>query len=208
MSLNRHTSSLRKINRTRKRPSGSVSSAATYGQLEDRRLLAVDLGWSVNAGSFGGSPNQTGGVGPNHIVQVANGEFTVYDKTTGNELLSKSLQDFWIDTGQGDDVGAAAMADTVASPGNARVLYDVDTRRWFITSTSSADIISAPGRQSPTLLAVSRSSDPRQDWQSTLWTYDHDANPMTPPVTEPFGFISPAPTRFGPICRLTPRTFT
>ena len=194
MSHNRHTSSRRKSKQSRKRSSVSQSTI-NYESLEERRLLAADLGWSVTSGAFGGSPDQTGGVGPNHVVQVTNGAFQVFDKTTGAEIVNKPLINFWTDTGQDANVGAQAMADVVVNPQNPRILYDHESRRWFITShvsTIDIDIVSGDmaARTSPVLFAVSRTSNPLQDWQATRWQYDDDTNPMTQDAVEDFGFIS------------------
>lgn len=192
MSLNRHSSSRRKLNKSKKaRRRKSSESSVNYESLEERRLLAIDVGLNFTGSTFGrGSspPNLAGGIGPNHVVEVINNQFQIFDKATGNLMVNKPLDSFWLDTG-----GAGAQSDPqlVAGTSNARVLYDADTRRWFITSVSTMDVITgAPGTQSATLLAVSRTSDPTQDWQSTLNFYDVDNDPETPPNPFRGGFLS------------------
>ena len=206
MSLNRHTSSLRKFRRTKKRKTKSEdSSGISYETLEPRQLLAIDFGAGsglvdITTDTFGGAPNVSGGVGPNHIVQVQNGEFRVFDKATGATLVDKPLDNFWTDTGNGANVGAEADPEMVGNTRNSRVVYDNDTRRWFIVSSSAGiDIITgmgAEGQQVPVLVAVSRTSDPTLDWQSMLDTYDHDNDivngmgaPPTPPIVRIGGFL-------------------
>lgn len=196
MSSNRHMSSRRKFSKTRNRRRKSSQQTISYESLEERRLLAVDIGLNYTSSTFGRAlspPNLAGGVGPNHVVEVIDGQFKVFDKVTGSELVNKSMDDFWLDTtGPGDpgDPGAESDEDMVAGANNSRVLYDADTRRWFITSVSQADVITgAPGAQRPVLLAVSRTSNPTQDWQSTLNFYDIDANPLTPPEPRRGGFM-------------------
>jgi Ca2+-binding RTX toxin-like protein len=199
MSLNRHVSSRRKFGKSKKRQAKSEQqSSLTYQTLEEKRLLAVDIGaFDVTSGVYGTAPNITGGVGPNHIVEVAGTDFRIYDRD-GNQLVAKSLTDFWLDTG-----GAGAQSDTemVSNPRNARVVYDADTRRWFITSSSQSDLITgagAEGPQKPILVAVSRTSDPTQDWQSLRNSYDHDNNPANPDRVWDGGFLPYYPD-FGPI---------
>ncbi len=147
-----------------------------YQSLEDRRLLAIDIGVNVTSTSFGaaGSPaDTTGAVGPNHVVEIVDDVINVFDRT-GTLQASKALDTFWTDTG---GLGAQSSEEMVAGTGSAKIVYDVDSRRWFITSTSNADIITGTdGVQAPTLVAVSRTSNPLQDWQSLFDVYDTDAD--------------------------------
>ena len=196
MSDNRHTSSLRRIGKSRKPRQlrrKSSQQSVDYETLEPRQLLAGDLGNTFNFDSqvFGanaGSPvNSSGGVGPAHIVEVTDNGLTIFDKATGAELVNKSLQDFWIDTGGAGAQADAELADS-ANNRNSRVLYDVDERRWFMVSITGVDISSALGTQTSVLLAVSRSSDPTQDWSTTLDFYDEDGDPETPAIPLRGGF--------------------
>ncbi len=191
MSLNRHSSSRRKLNQGKSRRRKSSQSTVNYQSLEERRLLAVDVGLNFTGSTFGRSlspPNVTGGVGPNHVVQVIDNQFQVFEKTTGAVLVDKALDTFWTDTG---GAGAQSSPEMIQNTSNARVVYDADTRRWFISAVSTADIITgAIGVQSPTLVAVSRTSDPTQDWQSLTNFYDVDADPVTPPIQYEGGFLS------------------
>jgi hypothetical protein len=192
------------LNKIKKRKTKNESNNS-YETLEPRQLLAIDFGVGSNlvdvtSSGFGGAPDLTGAVGPNHIVQVTDGNFRVFDKATGDPLVNKDLDAFWTDTGRGDDVGAEADPRMVNQTKNSRVLYDFDTRRWFIVSSSqNIDLITgtgAEGTQVPVLLAVSRSSDPTLDWQSLADTYDDDNDivngegmPPTPPVRIDGGFL-------------------
>ncbi len=204
MSLNRHTSSLRNFYKNKKRKTKN-DSVDTYESLEARQLLAIDFGGAaglvdITTDNFGGSPNVSGAVGPEHIVQVQNGEFRIFDKDTGAVLVDKALDTFWTDTGRGAAVGAEADARMVGGTRNSRVLYDFDTRRWFMVSSSSGvDLITgngAEGVQTPVLVAVSRTSDPTLDWQSMRDSYDDDndivngeGDPPTAPVIIDGGFL-------------------
>ena len=182
MSRNRHTSSRRTFGKSKTRQAKQAqSSSVNYEQLEEKRLLAVDFGVSnpalvdITSGTAGSGQTISGGVGPNHIVETANGQFQVYDRA-GNQLVSKNLDTFWTDTGA---AGAEADPSFVSNTNNSRVVYDVDTRRWFIASASNADAIAgqnAPRAQKPVLVAVSRTSDPTGHWTSLFGLYDHDSD--------------------------------
>jgi hypothetical protein len=45
-------------------------------------------------------PDSMGAVGPDHIVEMLNGVYTVYDKATGQQLQRMSLESFWTAAGQ------------------------------------------------------------------------------------------------------------
>ncbi|MFK7768027.1 MAG: beta strand repeat-containing protein [Mariniblastus sp.] len=178
MSLNRHMSSLRRFysNKNRRRNS-AAQNANDYQTLEPRQLLAVDVGIDFTSEQFGrggvGNPaDVAGAVGPNHVIEVVDNVFKIYDKFTGAELVNKPLDQFWTD---GGGAGAQSSGEMVLNTNEARVLYDADTRRWFMTSVSRQDINTGlDGVQSAILVAVSRTSNPTQDWQSLRAAYDTD----------------------------------
>ena len=183
MSLNRHSSSRRKFNQSKKRRRKSSESTVNYESLEERRLLAVDVGLNLNTEQFGGPPNLAGAVGPNHVVTVTNQNFKVLDKVTGDILVDKPVTDFWRDRGS-DVMPGVSVDDEVLADGdsatNTRVVYDADTRRWFITSVSNRDIYSGiDGNQHAVLLGMSRTSNPTLDWFTVNYGYDVDADPTT-----------------------------
>jgi hypothetical protein len=128
--------------------------------LEDRRLLAIDIG--VN---FTGStndvdspyipPDTMADVGPNHIVELLNGTYSVYDKADGNELFGSSLDAFWV------AAGASLNSDTF----DPRVLYDADSDRWFAVSIGR-------GSGNRVYVGVSNSNDPLGGWKSVQFVGD------------------------------------
>ena len=74
MSSNRHTSSRRKFVKSRNRRRKSSQQTVSYETLEERRLLAVDVGpVDFTSSTFGAGgptpPNLAGGVGPNHVIK-------------------------------------------------------------------------------------------------------------------------------------------
>ena len=183
MSLNRHSSSRRKFNQSKKRRRKSSEASVNYESLEERRLLAVDVGLNLNTEQFGAPPNLAGAVGPNHVVTVTNQSFKVLDKVTGDILVNKPVTDFWRDRGA-DVMPGVSVSDEVLADGdsatNTRVVYDADTRRWFITSVGNRDIYSGiDGNQHAVLLGMSRTSNPTLDWYSVSYGYDVDADPTT-----------------------------
>ncbi|UCF13361.1 MAG: PKD domain-containing protein [Thermoplasmatales archaeon] len=91
-----------------------------------------------DAVSWSYPPDTCGAAGPNHIVEVVNRNFAVYNKSTGEELINILLGAF-----------------LPGSNGDPRVLYDQYSDRWFIIV---CDFISR------IYLAVSMSDDPTGDW--------------------------------------------
>ncbi|MEM9943209.1 MAG: hypothetical protein AAF939_16720, partial [Planctomycetota bacterium] len=202
MSQNRHTSSLRKFHKPgKKRKSANHSNGMSYEALESKQLLAADLLVNFETGSFNGQQDVNIGVGPNHIVQVDDNNFSVYsiaDLEMGvtTPEFTTDLDSFWTDN-------AFADAEMVSNTSNPKVVYDADTRRWFIIAHSDADIITGQGAENqdnPVLVAVSRSQDPTDPWVSMADFYDHDndlvngnGNPPTPLLRRDGGFL---PGRF------------
>ncbi|RMG36627.1 MAG: hypothetical protein D6725_10320, partial [Planctomycetota bacterium] len=108
--------------------------------------------------SFYIPPDTQGAVGPNHIVEMVNGRYAVYDKTTGTQLAASSFSQFWTDAG----------ATFVGSPFDPRVVYDPDSGRWFAAAADNAF------QANNFLLAVSNSSDPTAGW--TGFAIDSDTD--------------------------------
>ncbi len=192
MSLNRHSSSRRKFNQSKKRRRKSSESTVNYESLEERRLLAVDVGLNLNTEQFGGPPNLAGAVGPNHVVTVTNQNFKVIDKVTGDLLEERGIEEFWL--GTGNDMPGASIDEELLAPGsgsatNSRIVYDADTRRWFITSVSNTDVYDpSEGGGHAVLLGISRTSNPLLDWYSVNYAYDTDRDPATNPIPLAGGF--------------------
>lgn len=195
MSRNRHTSKLRKFfgskaransnrqSEARTRPGKSTESSLSYGSLESRQLLAADFITNITTDlGFAGPSVNSIAVGPAHVVAVQNGNLRIFNKATGAVEVSKPLATFWTDNGAGINVGANSSPNLVATITDPSVVYDAQSRRWFMTAVSSADVITGtPGIQNPVLLAVSRSSNPTQDWQSVENVIDINADGMMQP---------------------------
>lgn len=129
--------------------------------LETRQMLAFTIGTEFTAGSFQLSgfipPDTMGAVGPDHIVELINGRAAAYDKT-GMELISGSLDDFWITAG----------VTPVSFSFDPRVLYDTASGRFFAAAVDNA------GDANNFLVAVSNTSDPLDGW--TGFQIDSDAD--------------------------------
>lgn len=106
-------------------------------------------------------PGTNGSVGVNHIVELVNRRFVVYDKTTTALISSSTLNQFWLDAG-------------VVTPNAAfepRVTFDSTSGRWFASSIllNAAD---PDNLGNSLLLGVSNTSDPTQGWQGFAFVGD------------------------------------
>ena len=117
-------------------------------------------GMSLNANGGYAPPDNAGGVGPNHIVQLINGAFAVYDKSTG--ALSQPLtaaKDFW--TAAGVNPG-----DQIVNLGsfNQRIVYDPTVDRWIAAGLSGG--ATSSGVDNLLMFARSDTSDPTGPWKA------------------------------------------
>src|SRR5579872_3843200 len=92
---------------------------------EARATISVQIGQNfrgatLSVDSFSIPPDSDGAIGPNHFVQLVNGRFSVYDKTTGAKVLTKSDIAFW--TSAGIDLTGLDVSDP-------RVIYDKLSQR-------------------------------------------------------------------------------
>ena len=100
-------------------------------------------------------PDTIGAVGPNHIVEFINGRYDVYDKTTGTQVQTFTLDGFW----------QAAGATLVSGTFDPRMNYDRTVGRWFAASIDGATPNSL-------FVAVSQTSDPTGPWRSAQFIGD------------------------------------
>jgi hypothetical protein len=127
---------------------GIVSSSATL-------VTQVGLnftGSTYNVNSDAIPPDSEGAIGPNHYVELINGRFAVYSKSTGGVLLSETDISFWNAAG-------------ITFPRNwdvtdPRVIYDPISQRWFASQVDFNQIVNT----NHFLLAVSATSDPTGRW--------------------------------------------
>ncbi len=99
-----------------------------------------------------------GAVGDSHVVVMLNGQYTVYDKASGNRVQSRSLNSFWINAG-------VTYSDFTFDP---RVVYDRGQNRWYATSVDNKKVGNS------IFVAVSDSADPTQGWKAYKFDSDND----------------------------------
>lgn len=97
-------------------------------------------------------PDTMGAVGPTAFVELINGGYAVYDKSSSSTVLPPTtLNEFWNNAG----VKSVSVTNPAFDP---RVVYDPFSGRFFASSAEMAP---------PTnnlLLAVSNTSNPTQGW--------------------------------------------
>ena len=98
-------------------------------------------------------PDSMGAVGPSEFVELINGRYSVYNKTTGTSVQTSTLAEFW------ENAGINNLNPLTLDP---RVLYDQASGRWF---ASGIDLNPSSLANNNLLLAVSNSSDPTAGWK-------------------------------------------
>jgi hypothetical protein len=111
-------------------------------------------------------PDTMGAVGPDHIVEIINGNFEIFDKRTGASLESRSLDSFWVDR-----VGLANPTTFTFDP---RVVFDPDSGRWFAVSIDGVlrDAAGTIVTANNIYVARSDSDDPTGDWDGFRFVSD------------------------------------
>jgi hypothetical protein len=129
----------------------AAAHAATIGL--NYTGVKLSDGIALNGGAYV-PPDNSGGVGPNHVVQLINGAFAVYDKTTG--LPSQAFisgRQFWKNAGIDPGPGIANLGVF-----NQRVLYDPASGRWLAAALTGESV------DNNVLLARSDTADPTGHW--------------------------------------------
>lgn len=132
-----------------------------YQQLEARQLLAIDVGFNFTSATLGTessslTPNVSADMSQDHIVQMINGNVSVFDKT-GALQQSVTLDQFWTDAG----------ATVDSSMSNPRVVFDHGSSTWFAVALDE-------GLANEIFISWSDSSDPTGTWQSLQFVADSD----------------------------------
>jgi hypothetical protein len=133
---------------------GSVQADLTIGTNFTGQTM-LDLP-ALNSGYTFIPPDTNGAVGPNHIVELINGAYAVYNKS-GGFVQSTGLDTFWANAG-------VTVSGSFPSTFDPRVVYDPVGSRWFASALDSG---SGTGINfvNNFLLAVSNSSDPTAGWK-------------------------------------------
>jgi Ca2+-binding RTX toxin-like protein len=131
--------------------------------------LGLDIEISRLFGGTGGStfipPDTMASVGPDHIVEMINGNYQSFNKVTGASIEDMTLDAFWT-----NKVGLAIVP---ANGGrfDPRVVYDTASQRWFAVSIDRAVDADNDGvNETSNNLFVARSdtTDPTGDWDGFM----------------------------------------
>jgi hypothetical protein len=125
-------------------------------------LIVVPTGWAQEVtvlrsfpGDYGpgpkDNPDNTGGVGPSHVVDSTDANLVIHDKRTGKVLKRMTQTEFWKNAKPGFDL---------ATLNDPRLTYDPLVQRWYIVA--QAQHATPYG-----FLAVSESADPTRGWKAT-----------------------------------------
>lgn len=112
-------------------------------------------------------PDTMGAVGPDHIVEIINGNFEIFDKATGASLDSRSLDSFWTNI-----AGQPIINNGRFDP---RVVFDTDSQRWFAVSIDNvidADNNGVNEAANNMFIARSDTDDPTGDWDGVSFNAD------------------------------------
>lgn len=139
----------------------AVSAAPAQSAFRVQSTFIGDF-YSTN---FFPNPDPNGAVGNNHIVELLNGKYEVFNKNTlqpaapfpGVAPGGISLNEFWTRAG-------VTPTGTAFDP---RILYDPSAQRWYATAADNAD------QPNHFLVAVSKTADPTQGWSG----FALDTNP-------------------------------
>ena len=114
--------------------------------------LVVTVGADFDGTDLGQSgfrpPDTMGGVGRDHVVELINGQYAVYDRT-GATLRRSSLDRFWQDAGVAPDSFSF----------DPRVIYEARTDRWFAAAVDNVRV------DNRLLVAVSNTGNPLDGWR-------------------------------------------
>jgi uncharacterized repeat protein (TIGR01451 family) len=112
-------------------------------------------------------PDTMAAVGPNHIVELINGNFEIIDKTTGVSIQSMTLDAFWTNR-----VGLPIVNNGRFDP---RIIFDPSSGRWFalaIDNVIDADNDGNNEASNNYFIGRSDTDDPTGDWDGVTFNAD------------------------------------
>jgi hypothetical protein len=95
------------------------------------------------------NPDNTGGVGPAHVVDCTDANIAIHDKKTGKILQRMTQTEFWKNAKPGFELPVL---------NDPRMTYDPLAERWYT-------VVQAQNATPYGFLAVSESNDPTQGWR-------------------------------------------
>lgn len=142
-----------------------TGTAVASLNISDNELFLLQQGQFITGANFTGSsmndtnfpvipPDTMGGVGPDHVVEMINNAFAIYDKD-GNLISRSTLDQFW-----------AQIVPGANGTFDSRIIYDPTTSRWFAVAIDGA----VPTNN--VYLAVSETSDPTGAWNGLSFPAD------------------------------------
>jgi len=116
------------------------------------QALNIDLSFTGSSLLTSGfiPPDTMGAAGPDHFVELLNGQYSAYRNADGARVQTSTLNAFW------QNAGVVPAGSFAFDP---RVTYDASSGRWFAASADNS------GGPNNFLIAVSNSSDPTQGWK-------------------------------------------
>ncbi len=128
--------------------------------------LVVQIGQNFTGSTLGVDSDArpadaNGAIGPNHFVELVNGRFAVFDKTSGTRVQSLTDSAFWAKAG--------VTLTGQLRPTDPRLAFDAATGRWF---AANVDVIPGNSSSNRFLLAVSASNDPTGGWTAFAFAAD------------------------------------
>jgi hypothetical protein len=139
-------------------PAASDSLAAPFVQVGQNFT-----GSTSGVNSDATPPDTEGAAGPRYFVELINGRFSVYEKSTATRVQTKTDLQFW-------QAAGITFGSTLAIT-DPRILFDSDSQRWF---ACMVDFNSTSRKMSGNrfLLAVSASADPTGPWSGFAFRAD------------------------------------
>ena len=142
------------------RPDGALQSEAPEGGMPGPSLTFAGLSADDDQAAFGSRvepPDTNADVGPNHVVEIVNSLFRIYDKTGTPLTAAAKLSSLFA------PVGAPCGG---RNDGDPIVLYDTMADRWLISQFCLPSGLNPPYHQ---LIAVSQTGDPT----GSYYLYDY-----------------------------------
>jgi hypothetical protein len=157
----------------------SLVSLAAFGLLVDgavrpARAESIGLnftgvtlteGKQLNSNNGYAPPDGSGAVNSSHIVQLINGAFAVYDKTTGTQVQLTSGKQFWINAGVNPGNELLNLGTF-----NNRILYDPTVDRWFAAG------VTGQSTDNNVMIARSDTADPTGTWKAVSFLGNDGGN--------------------------------
>jgi hypothetical protein len=136
-----------------------------FSQASVQVQVGQNFSGSDNTASGITPADSDGAIGPAHFVEFINGQFAVYNKTNGANIIRITDRDFWANAGV-----SLTFSQQISDP---RMIFDPTVQRWFASQVDFQD-----GGGDPTsfpndfLIAVSDTADPTGTWHGASFVSD------------------------------------